>query len=202
METLMRSWERREVRAFAVCVVISAVLHGVLAWLALPGGSSGQDAVETTRLAERFGSAVNAATELDPRERARIESLVTKLDATRWSRAEMGDTLQWLADDLGLAVKGSDLVRALDPERAREGRWDIRVFLDWAEGRGAGDLLELAYLTGEGTLKSDFGSHRLWVHLEAPDGSGRVAFETMDCRLYRAGKLGATDLLHRSGWHP
>ena len=52
----------------------------------------------------------------------------------------------------------------------------------------------MAYLIGEGTLKSDFGSHRLWMHLEADDGAGQVALETMDCRLYRAGKLGDGEL--------
>ena len=61
-------------------------------------------------------------------------------------------------------------------------------------------MLQLAYIVGEGTLKSDFGSHRLWLQLDADGDSGRVAFETMDCRLYRAEKLSASDLLHRGEW--
>ncbi len=198
MRNAFRSMERTEWRLFAVCVVVSLVVHAVIAWVALPGGS--REKAETGGVSERFARAVNAATDLDLRTRARVRDALDKLPATAWKLGEMADTIQWQASEMGLPVRDCDVVRALDTERSREGRWDIRVWLDWGPDRTAADLLVLAFLVGEGTLKSDFGSHRLWVHLQADDGTGRVAFQTMDCRLYRAGKLPASDLLHRAAW--
>ncbi len=198
MRSAFRSMERTEWRLFAVFVAVSLGIHAVLAWVALPGGS--RKKAEIGGVSERFARAVNAATDLDLRTRARVRDALDKLPATAWKLGEMADTIQWQASEMGLPVRDCDVVRALDTERSREGRWDIRVWLDWGPDRTADDLLVLAFLVGEGTLKSDFGSHRLWVHLQADDGTGRVAFQTMDCRLYRAGKLPASDLLHRAAW--
>ncbi len=198
MRSAFRSMERTEWRLFAVCVVVSLAIHAVLAWVVLPSGS--REKAEVGGVAERFAQAVNAATDLDLRTRARVRDALDKLPATAWKLGEMADTIQWQASEMGLPVRDCDVVRALDTERSREGRWDIRVWLDWDPDRTVADLLMLAFLVGEGTLKSDFGSHRLWVHLQAGDGTGRVAFQTMDCRLYRAGKLPASDLLHRAAW--
>lgn len=201
METLFRPMGRREQKIFLLCLLSSAAVHLLVAWFAVGGRAAADaDAERTTRLAERYAQAVNASTGLDTRQRARLEELVSKVRDGGWNRGEMAATLQWAAADLGLPVRDSDVVRALDPDRSREGRWDIRIWLTWDEGRDASDLLTLVFLVGEGTLQSNFGSHRLWLHLEAPDGSGRVALETMDCRLYRAGKLSASDLLHRARW--
>jgi len=201
MHALIRpliGWERR---VFFLCVGVSLAAHAAFVWLALPGGGETErEPAQVTVLAERFARAVNATTGLDGRQKARLEAVLTRLDATRWGMGEFAQTMQWAATDLGFPVRDCDVVRALDPERSREGRWDVRVWLGWGEERDAADLLVLAFLAGEGTLKSDFGSHRLWVQLEAPDGAGRVAFETMDCRLYRAGKLSEADLLHRAAW--
>lgn len=190
-------WERK---IFFLCVAVSVAAHLGFAWLATPRAERPAEAARPTALAERFAQAVNRATDLDARQKSRLTAVLERVPARNWSLGEMGHTLQWAAKDLGFPVKESDVVRALDAQRSREGRWDVRVWLDWGEGRDAADLLALAFLAGEGTLKSDFGSHRLWVHLSAPDGAGRVAFETMDCRLYRAGTLAATDLLHRGTW--
>lgn len=200
MERLFRSFDRRELRIFFLCLLVSAAAHLILAWGAVSWRSPSGEAVRAGGLAERFAQAVNASTDLDARRRARLEELLTRVPSGSWNRGEMAATLQWAAADLQVPVSDSDVVRALDTERSREGRWDIRVWLRWDEGRDASDFLTLAYLVGEGTLKSDFGSHRFWLHLDGPDGSGRVAFETMDCRLYRAGKLSASDLLHRATW--
>ena len=199
MQTVLRPMPWEEKRLFALCLGASLLLHVALAWLALPGG--GADGAAAEGLADRFAQGVNAATGLDPEARGRLEQAVKGVRRGGWRRGEMAATLQRLAGDLGLPVEDCDVVRALDPERAREGRWDIRIWLRWGPERTVGDVLMLAYLVGEGTMKSDFGSHRLWVHLEAPDGSGRAVFETMDCRLYRAGKLSAADLLHRAAWY-
>lgn len=199
METLIRPMDRAELRLFLFCLAASFGLHVLFAWALLPREVEEKPS-EVPRIAERFARAVNTATDLDGRAKARMDEAMSNLPTRAWSRTEMADTLQWLASDLGLQVRDCDVVRALDPERSREGRWDIRAWLEWEEGSTTADLLTLAYLIGEGTLKSDFGSHRFWVHLEAEDGTGRVAFETMDCRLYRAGKLAASDLLHRASW--
>lgn len=199
METLFRPMDPREQRIFLLCVVVSIGIHVALALLLLPKNASTEQPT-ATRMAERLAQAVNSATDLETKERAQLEEVLTRVNPGSWDLAEMPDTLQWTTSDLGVLVRDSDVVRALDPERSREGRWDIRIWIDWDEARDASDLLALAFAVGEGTLKSDFGSHRLWVHLQASDGSGRVAFETMDCRLYRAGKLAASDLLHRSIW--
>jgi hypothetical protein len=199
METLLRPAGRREQKLFFLCLFVSVGIHLLLAWMALPERAA-RETPRTTRLAERYGRAVNAVTDFDARGRARVESVLSKLEAKRWTREELADTLQWAASDLALDVHDGDVVRALDPERSREGRWDVRIWLRWGDRRGIEDFLVLAYLIGEGTLKSDFGSHRFWVHIEADGGSGQVAFETMDCRLYRAGRLPASDLLHRNSW--
>lgn len=190
-------WERK---IFVLCVAASVAVHLGFVWFAAPRGERPAEAPRSTALAERFAQAVNRATDLDARQKARLTAAAEGVPAKNWSLGELGHTLQWVAKDLGFPVKESDVVRALDAERSREGRWDVRVWLEWGEGREAADLLALAFLAGEATLKSDFGSHRLWVHLVAPDGGGRVALETMDCRLYRAGRLAASDLLHRSAW--
>jgi hypothetical protein len=201
MHALIRPLDGWERKIFFLCVALSLSAHLAFVWIAVPSrGEPGREPSRATALAERFAKAVNAATDLDGRQKARLEAVLTRLDAARWSSGEFSQTLQWAANDLGFPVRDCDTVRALDPERSQEGRWDVRVWLDWGESREASDFLVLAFLTGEGTLKSDFGSHRLWVQLEAPDGTGRVAFETMDCRLYRAGKLAAADLLHRAAW--
>ena len=203
METLLRPMGRGEQRLFTICLVVSLVVHVLVAFFATGGGRWGGDpeaTAEASRLAEHFARAVNAATEIDDGQRARLESALAEIPDEGWGRELMVDTLQWLGDGAGVRVDDADVVRALDAERSREGRWDIRVWMEWRQDRSAADLLLLAYLIGEGTLKSDFGSHRLWLHLEGEEGSGRVALETMDCRLYRAGKLGAADLLHRSQW--
>ena len=196
----LRPMDRGERWLFVLCLLASLGAHGVAGWLAVPG-SPKQQADRPAGLAERFGQAVNAATGLDARERARLEEILARIESKRWGRSEMSETLQWAASDLGLAVRDSEVVPALEPERAQEGRWDIRTRLQWGPERGASDLLALSFLVGEGTLKSDFGSHRFWVELEARDGAGRIAFETMDCRLYRAGRLPASDLLHRAAWN-
>jgi len=201
MHALIRPLDGWERKIFLLCVAVSLAAHLAFVWFALPGGAAPEHEPErATALAERFARAVNAATDLDGRQKARLEAVLTRLEPGRWGAGEFAQTLQWAANDLGFPVRDCDRVRALDPERSREGRWDLQVWLEWGEDRDAADFLMLAFLAGEGTLKSDFGSHRLWVHLEAPDGSGRVAFETMDCRLYRAGKLAAADLLHRAAW--
>ncbi|MDF1555563.1 MAG: hypothetical protein P1P84_21000 [Deferrisomatales bacterium] len=201
METLLRPMARSEMRLFLTCVVLSVVAHLGIAWLAIGGrGGEGESTAKASRLAERYAQAVNAATEMDAGLQGRIDKALAEVPAGGWDRGMLADTLQWLSDGVGVAVRDSDVVRALDAERSREGRLDVRMWLEWEQERSATDLLVAAYLIGEGTLKSDFGSHRLWVHLEAADGSGRVSMETMDCRLYRAGKLGAADLLHRSRW--
>ena len=194
---------RSEFRLFIICLVLSLAAHTGIAWFATGGWSGvegGTQGGAASQLAERFAQAVNSATEFDSGLQGHIDAAMAEVPERGWDRDMMADTLQWLGDGAGVRVRNSDVVRALDGERSREGRWDIRVWLDWDQGRGAKDLLVTAYLIGEGTLKSDFGSHRLWIHLEAPDGDGRIALETMDCRLYRAGKLGAADLLHRSHW--
>ncbi len=193
----LNGWERT---VFLLCVAASFAAHLAFVWFASPRPERPAESARATPLAERYARAVNRATDLDARQKARLDAVMERVPAKNWALGELGHTLQWAAKDLGFPVKDSDVVRALEPERSREGRWDVRVWLEWGEGREAMDLLALAYLAGEATLKSDFGSHRLWVHLEAPDGSGRAAFETMDCRLYRAGKLAAADLLHRSAW--
>lgn len=201
MESLLRPMTGGEKRLFVACVVLSAAVHLVSAWLAVgprsPGASPGPRA---SRLAERFAAAVNGATDLDARDRARVDEALGKVDVKGWRREEIAASFQWAASGLGLAVRDCELVRSLDPERSREGRWDLRTRIEWGPNRAVSDLLTLALIAGEGTLKSDFGSHRFWVELDAPDGAGRVAFETIDCRLYRAGKLGASDLLHRAAW--
>jgi hypothetical protein len=199
METLLRPMGRRERNLFFLCLAASLGLHILLAWWALPGQSTTKTA-RATPLAERFARAVNSLTDLDAREKARVEGALSTVETHQWTREEMADTLQWAASDLAIEVRDCDVVRALDPERSREGRWDVRIWLGWDEDRDISDFLILAYLIGEGTLKSDFGSHRFWVHVEANGGSGRVAFETMDCRLYRAGRFPAADLLHRATW--
>jgi hypothetical protein len=200
MESAFRTMESREIRAFLFCVVVSAAVHLALVWLALPGNGFGDTQEEVTRLAERFAQTANAATGLDARQKADLEALAESLPEDRWGSSDFSETLQWVATDLGLPVTDSDVVRSMDPDRSREGRWDIRVWLRWEEDREVTDFLTVAFLVGEGTLKSDFGSHRLWVHVEARDGAGKVAFETMDCRLYRAGKLTGSDLLYRAIW--
>ncbi|GAB4262102.1 MAG: hypothetical protein Kow0092_12170 [Deferrisomatales bacterium] len=201
MEYLIRPMDRREHRTFLLCLLASATAHLLLAMFAVGSGTSLSGREERPGgLGERFARAVNAATDLDAPEKERLEKALSQVPAAEWKRGEMAATLQWLASDLGLPVRDADVVRSLDPERSREGRWDLRLWIDWPEGAGASPLLGLCFLVGEGTLRSDFGSHRLWIHLDAPDGAGRVAFETMDCRLYRAGKLAASDLLHRSAW--
>ena len=201
MHALTRPLDGWERKVFFVCVAVSFAAHLAFVWVALPeGGDTPQASPQVTALAERFAKAVNATTDLDGRQKARLEAVLTRVEASRWNMGELAQTLQWAATDLGFPVRDCDMVRALDPERSREGRWDVRAWLDWGEGRGAVDLLVLAFLAGEATLKSNFGSHRFWVHIEASDGAGRVAFETMDCRLYRAGKLSAADLLHRAAW--
>ena len=199
MRALIRPMGGAEKKFFLACVAVSAAVHVLVAAPLVSWRPSGR-VEKTAALGERFARAVNAVTDLDSRQRARLDGALGRLDASRWSLAELPESLQWAGAQFGVAVRDSDVVRALDAERSREGRWDVRVWLDWGEGRDALDLLAVAYLAGEATLKSDFGSHRLWIHLEGPDGSGRVAFETMDCRLYRAGKLSAADLLHRSSW--
>jgi hypothetical protein len=196
----LRPMDRGERWLFALCLLVSLAAHGLAGWLAVPGSPEPQ-AEGPTGLAERFSRAVNAATDLEARERAQLEQVLAKIEPKRWSRGEMSETLQWAASDLGLAVRDCDVIPSLDPERSQEGRWDIRTRLAWGAERGISDLLALAFLVGEGTLKSDFGSHRFWVELEARDGSGRIAFDTMDCRLYRAGRLPASDLLHRAVWN-
>lgn len=201
METLLRPMNRAELRLFLICVAVSVTAHLSLVWLAVGGGSRADEAARPAgALAERYAQAVNAATAMDAGLRARLDQALAEVPAGAWDRGTLAETLQWIGDSVGVPVRDADVVRALDPERSREGRLDLRVWLSWEPKRTATDLLVAAYISGEGTLKSDFGSHRLWVHLEAADGSGRVAFETMDCRLYRAGKLGAADLLHRSEW--
>jgi hypothetical protein len=201
METLLRPMARSEFRLFLTCVAVSLAAHLAVAWLAL-GGRGGEDASpdRASQLAERYAQAVNAVTEMDAGLQRRIDQELAQVPAGGWNRDLFADTLQWLSDGAGVPVRDSDVVRALDAERSREGRLDLRLWLQWGSDRSATDLLVAAYLIGEGTLKSDFGSHRLWIHLEADDGSGRVSLQTMDCRLYRAGKLGAADLLHRSRW--
>jgi len=200
MRTLIPPLDGWERKVFLLCVVASVAAHLSFLWFASPRAERPNDAAQVTPLAERFARAVNRATDLDARQKARLEAVLGRVPAKNWNLGEIGHTLQWAATDLGFPVTDCDVVRALDSERSREGRWDVRVWLEWAEGREAMDLLALAFLAGEATLQSDFGSHRLWVHLKGSDGAGRVGFETMDCRLYRAGKLAATDLLHRSAW--
>ncbi|RMG86255.1 MAG: hypothetical protein D6708_14500 [Candidatus Dadabacteria bacterium] len=199
MQSVLRPMEAKELRLLALCVGVSLVVHALAVWLAAPGGA--RPPKETpAALAERFAAAVNAATDLDAADRAKLEASLTKVKRAGWRRLEMAETLQWVAQEVGVPLSDCDLVRALDAERAREGRWDIRAWVRWEAGADAEPFLRLAYLVGEGTLKSDFGSHRLWIHVEAPEGAGRVALETMDCRLFRAGKLSAADLLHRARW--
>lgn len=201
METLLRPMNRAELRLFLICVAISLAAHLTLVWVAVGRGSRTDEAARPAgELAERYAQAVNAATAMDAGLRARLDQALAEVPAGAWDRGTLAETLQWLSEGAGVPVRDADVVRALDAERSREGRLDLRVWLPWEPKRTATDLLVVAYISGEGTLKSDFGSHRLWVHLEAADGSGQVAVETMDCRLYRAGKLGAADLLHRSQW--
>ena len=201
METLLRPMDRSEMRLFITCIAVSLMAHLGVAWLAVGGRSGeGESTGKASQLAERYAQAVNATTEMDAGLQGRIDKAIAEVPAGGWDRDMFAETLQWLGDGVGVPVRDSDVVRALAAERSREGRLDLRVWLQWEQGRSAADLLLVAYVIGEGTLKSDFGSHRLWVHLEAADGSGRVSLETMDCRLYRAGKLGAADLLHRSLW--
>ncbi|GAB4248886.1 MULTISPECIES: hypothetical protein [Deferrisoma] len=199
MQSVLRPMDAKELRLLALCVGVSLVVHALAVWLAAPGGA--RPSKETPApLAERFAAAVNAATDLDAADRAKLEASLARVKRAGWQRVEMAETLQWVAQEVGVPLSDCDLVRALDAERAREGRWDIRAWVRWEAGAGAEPFLRLAYLVGEGTLKSDFGSHRLWIHVEAPEGAGRVALETMDCRLFRAGKLSAADLLHRARW--
>lgn len=199
MRSLVRPMAPGEKRFFLLCVAASAAVHALAAASLVSWRPAGRPA-KAAALGERFARAVNAVTDLDSRQRARLDEALGRLEARQWALGELPETLQWAAAQFGVTVRDSDVVRALDAERSREGRWDVRAWLAWGEGRDASDLLAVAYLAGEATLKSDFGSHRLWIHLEGPDGSGRAAFETMDCRLYRAGKLSAADLLHRASW--
>jgi len=201
MQTVLRPMGARERRLLTLCVGVSLALHALLVWIALPAGPKGGSRGAPAALAERFASAVNAATDLDPAVRSRLEAAVAGVRRSSWRRLAMARTLQEVAWGAGVAVSDCKLVRSLDPERAREGRWDIRVWVRWDEGVAADPFLIVAFLVGEGTLKSDFGSHRLWIQVEAPEGTGRVAMETMACRLFRAGKLSASDLLHRARWY-
>ncbi|MFU8855834.1 MAG: hypothetical protein ACNA8S_02390 [Deferrisomatales bacterium] len=191
------TWERK---IFLLCVAASVAVHAGFVWFAAPRQERQAEAAPVSALAERYAQAVNRATDLDHGQKSRLTAVLERVPARSWSLGELGQTVQWVSKDLGFPVKDADVVRALDAQRSREGRWDLRVWLEWGEDRDAADLLALAFLAGEGTLKSDFGSHRLWVHLVTRDGEGRVAFETMDCRLYRAGRMEASDLLHRSAW--
>ncbi len=202
MGSLLRPMTWREKSAFAAIVGVSVAAHLLLAWFA---ASPGERAPSTrpqgaSPLAERFAAAVNAVTDLDARERARIDEALARLIGRPWQREGLGASLEATAARLGVEVEGVEVVRAHDPERSREGRWDLRLSVAWPAGRGGADFLVLAYLAGEATLRSDFGSHRLWADLSAPEGRGRVAFETVDCRLFRTGKLGASDLMHRAVW--
>ena len=198
MQTVLRPMGWRERRVFGLCVGLSLLAHAVLVWLALPGSANGRGG--RGELAERFAQAVNAATDLDPGVWGRLEGAVRGVRRGDWRKIRMAETLRKLSSAMGLPVEGAEVLRALDPERSREGRWDIRVWLRWGPERKVDDVLVLAFLVGEGTLKSDFGSHRFWIHLETPEGSGRLAFQTVDCRLYRNGKLTGPDLLHRAEW--
>jgi hypothetical protein len=195
----MKDWIK-----FAQCVAISLVAHMAFVMLAMPDKpifGSGDDAVaEQSGIALRYSSALNRATPLALTQLERLEQVAAEVAPGGWAEKKLPDTMLEVAHLLQLPVTDVKLVRALDAERSRQGRFDILVELEWEESRDAADLLMLAFLAGEGTLKSNFSSHRLWVQLSNGDGTGSAAYETMDCRYYRAGKITASDLLFNSVW--
>lgn len=200
METLLRPAAKKTRKGFFLAVVlVSLLLHAVLLWWALSGHLP-ESGPARAGIEERFRAAVTSVTDLDPADKARLESVLASIRAQEWERDAMAVTLRNMAARVGVRLARCEVVRALDRDRSREGRWDIVMALRWAEGTDAQEILSLVYLVGEATLKSRFGSHRFWLELQGADGTGRVAFETMDCRLYRNGKLSAVDLLYRAAW--
>jgi len=200
METMLDFIDASKRRTFLICLIVSLGIHVFFIATLLPFAFGGKHEAGPAGIAERLAHAINTASDVNAGWRSQIDGIIDGVKPNQWNKSEMAATLIRAGKELGIPIKDSDVLRALDPERAREGRWDIRVWISWENDRDAGDLLAMAYLVGEGTLRSDFGSHRLWIHLEAEDGSGRAAFETMDCRNYKAGKINASDLLYKYKW--
>lgn len=205
MEATRLSYSMKDWIKFAQCVAISLVAHLLFVMIAMPdqplfGGFGGDEAPEQSGISLRYASAQNRATPLSLAQLEALEGVAAGVPKGAWGQERLPDTMLAAAQKMKLPVTDVKLVRALDAERSRQGRFDILVDLDWDKGRDAADFLVLAFLAGEGTLKSNFSSHRLWVELNADDGSGRTAFETMDCRYFRSGKLVAADLLSLAVW--
>lgn len=196
---MLMAMDRLEKKLFFVCLAVSAAIHFAAVGLSsfVINGNEGPD---FSGLEKSYVRAVERATELDMESVALMEETFAVTKGDKWSKNAFIKTVDELSSAFGLQVDDLDLGRALDPDRAKENRLDLHVWLQWDEDRNVSDILKLAYVVGEGTLKSDFGSHRLWINLDSDEGSGKVAFETTDLRSYKAAKMTASDLLFRGEW--
>jgi hypothetical protein len=190
----------KEMMHFGICLAVSFVLHMIFVYVAMPGVEVQEAAEIDMRIADRFASEMNRVVPLDDSRRQMLEQIAAEAPKNSWRTKNMGETFAGAAAALGVPVNKVEVFNSLDATHSRQGRMDILVDLNWEIGRDANDFHVLAFLAGEGTLKSDFSSHRLWVTVQGKDGKGRVAIETMDCRYYRNGKLSDSDLLYRATW--
>ncbi len=199
MQIVRLALGRADWSKFGVYIAVSLVAHMVFIFLAMP--TSHSDAQnDATFIAERYAEAINRAVPLDGSQIAELEDLLASVSNGKWETRTFGETVESLAARMDVEVDKAEVIRAMDANHSRQGRMDIFIQLPWDEDRDASDLQILSFLVGEGTLKSKFGTHRLWVRLEGPDGVGRVAIETMDTRLYRNGRRTASDLLYGAVW--
>ncbi|PLX40805.1 MAG: hypothetical protein C0609_11730 [Deltaproteobacteria bacterium] len=189
---------------FFFAVMVSLAVHLVLIMAVMP--SSALKTMEAGRsteseIAKRYADGINRVLPMDTGTTASLEGVLARIDGEDWTRQSFPDTFLAAAKEAGLPAKEVELVPALDSDRSKQGRLDIIVKTEWPEERDVSDLLIYGFLAGEGTLKSNFSSHRLWVYLDAGDeGSGRAAFETMDCRYFRNGKTSPSGFLYNSTW--
>lgn len=200
MQAIKQTMSTRDLMHFGLCLAMSFVFHIVFVYVAMPGVEVQETAQIDLRIADRFASEMNRVVPLDDSRRQMLEQIAAEAPRRGWNKNRMSETFEGAAAALGVPVRKVEVFNSLDATSSRQGRMDIFVELDWEEGRSANDFHILAFLAGEATLKSNFSSHRLWIAVEAKDGKGRIALETMDCRYYRNGKLSDADLLYRATW--